>query len=231
MNKALAQNFVIIVAGGSGKRVGGELPKQFQLAGGIPVLLHSLNTFRQSDPQAKIILVLPEEHFKTWDDIKCSYGINAEISIVAGGKERFYSVKNALDSIEAEEGMVAIHDAARPFITRDLVSACFKEAAKTGSAVPVAEVPYSLRKVKKDGTSKAVNRARLRIVQTPQVFKIEELKQAYQKKFSEEFTDDASVYEAAGFRVNILEGENRNIKITTAEDMEYADYIFQRGSK
>ncbi len=224
--------YAIIVAGGSGTRLGGDVPKQFRLINGIPMLAYSLMRFHEADNTTQIFLVLPAEHISHWESLEISKQIPH--TVVAGGKERFHSVKNALNAIASDDGrvtsagekeLVAIHDAARPLVSASLINNTFKEARRYGSAIPVTPVPYSLREKKNDKWV-ATDRRNYRIVQTPQVFNLSNLLQAYEQEFSNLFTDDASVYEAAGFDVNLMEGEDVNIKVTTADDMEWVKFKF-----
>jgi 2-C-methyl-D-erythritol 4-phosphate cytidylyltransferase len=219
-------NFAIIVAGGSSSRFGKVTPKQFSLVNGLPIIAYSLKTFYEAVPAIKIILVLAESHFQTWEDLVIKHSIHIPHSVVAGGAERFFSVKNALESISKNnfhphtQQLVAIHDAARPLVSVSLIREAFRLATQTGSAVPVVDVLYSLRKLNAAG-SKAVKRSDYKIVQTPQVFNLELLSASYNQNYSPLFTDDASVYEAAGNTVTLFEGEPQNIKITTQEDMDW----------
>ncbi len=222
--------FAIIVAGGSGTRLGGDIPKQFRLINGIPMLACSLMRFHEADKETRIFLVLPAEHISYWESLEISKQIPH--TVIAGGRERFHSVKNALNAIAGDEGrvtnagekeIVSIHDAARPLVSALLINNTFKEAKRYGSAIPVTPVPYSLRE-KKDDKWVATDRRNYRVVQTPQVFNLVNLLEAYEQEFSNFFTDDASVYEAAGFEVNLVEGEEQNIKVTTSEDMEWVSW-------
>ena len=226
--------YSIIVAGGSGTRLGGDIPKQFRLINGIPMLAYSLMRFHEADNTTRIFLVLPAQHICYWESLEISRQIPH--TVVAGGKERFHSVKNALNAIKGTEDkgqgteekiLVSIHDAARPLVSVLLINNTFKEAKRYGSAIPVTPVPYSLREKKNDKWV-ATDRTNYRIVQTPQVFNLSNLLQAYEQEFSSLFTDDASVYEAAGFDVNLTEGEDINIKVTTTEDMDWVEWKLRR---
>lgn len=215
-------SYSIIVAGGSGTRIGGDIPKQFQLIGNLPMLAYSLLRFHEADADTQIILVLPEYYIPYWKDLVLKYTIIVPHQIVKGGKERFHSVKNALDSMEdkGDNAVISIHDAARPLVSKALILHSFSEARIKGSAIPVIDLPYSLRK-KEKGKWISVNRNDYKIVQTPQVFNLRDLQMAYKQPYSSLFTDDASVFESAGFEVHLIEGENNNIKVTTEEDMEW----------
>ena len=193
------------------------------------MLAHSLIRFHEASPEIKIILVLPEQFISYWQKQEISRQIPHRV--VAGGKERFHSVKNALSAIQGtgdkgqgtEKSLVSIHDAARPLVSVELIRKTFTAAAQFGSAIPVTEVPYSLRKQENDKWI-AADRADYRIVQTPQVFNLENLFSAYEQEFSSNFTDDASVYEATGNEVHLIEGESANIKVTTPEDLDWVNY-------
>ncbi|MDR0941912.1 MAG: 2-C-methyl-D-erythritol 4-phosphate cytidylyltransferase [Bacteroidales bacterium] len=209
---------VLLVAGGKGLRMQSETPKQFMLLAGTPVLLRCLEAFYAYSPIINIIVVLPQEHIAYWQELCRTYNCTIEHTIVAGGVERFYSVQAGLAHIDAN-GFVAIHDGVRPFVSQACIARGFACARQNGSAVPVVDSIDSLRIV--DGqTSKIIDRTTIKRVQTPQIFTVEKLKQAYRQQYSPAFTDDASVWESAGFTVALYEGEERNIKITTQADLE-----------
>ncbi|MBI5540569.1 MAG: 2-C-methyl-D-erythritol 4-phosphate cytidylyltransferase [Bacteroidia bacterium] len=215
--------FVIIVAGGIGLRMGASTPKQFLNLQGIPVLMHTITKYYAYDPYINIILVLPTEHFSTWESLCEKYQFHVKHEIVAGGETRYQSVKNGLASISSE-GIVAVHDGVRPLVSKELIELCFKEALKNDNAIPCVEVNETVREIFKDG-NKQLNRNNIKLIQTPQVFKTEILKKAYELPFSVEFTDDASVIEKAGFKINLVVGEKSNIKITTEIDLKIAEYL------
>jgi 2-C-methyl-D-erythritol 4-phosphate cytidylyltransferase len=220
----LMKKTAIIVAGGIGSRLNAETPKQFIPIGGIPMLAYSIKAFHQYDPEMEIIVVLPEGFADQWRQLSHAINLNIPIKIVHGGSERFHSVQNALHAINHKEGLVAIHDAARPFVTQLLIDSTFNHAERSGSAIPAIPVKDSLRiKVLNEWT--AADRTKFHAVQTPQVFDLARLKAAYLQEYMPEFTDDATVYEKAGNRVNLIEGEENNIKITTARDLEFAEFI------
>lgn len=216
---------VIIVAGGSGKRMQSALPKQFMMLGGLPVVAHTINTFSEALPGAEIVVVLPEEHIPLWRNLAARFDI-AVHRCIAGGKERFHSVKNGLDALSEEVEYVAVHDGVRALATKKMILRVQLAAEERGAAIPVTEVVDSYRRV--DGSeSYIVPRSELRIVQTPQTFSAELLRRAYEQPFSDKFTDDASVVEALGAKITLVEGERRNIKLTTPEDMLIAERLLE----
>ncbi len=221
----MAKRGVIIVAGGSGRRMQSALPKQFMMLGGLPVVAHTINTFSEALPGAEIVVVLPEEHIPLWRNLAARFDIAVHRSI-AGGKERFHSVKNGLDALSEEVEYVAVHDGVRALATKKMILRVQLAAEETGAAIPVTEVVDSYRRV--DGSeSYIVPRTELRIVQTPQTFSAELLRRAYEQPFSDKFTDDASVVEALGAKITLVEGERRNIKLTTPEDMLIAERLLE----
>ena len=216
---------VIIVAGGSGKRMQSALPKQFMMLGGLPVVAHTINTFSEALPGAEIVVVLPEEHIPLWRNLAARFDI-AVHRCIAGGKERFHSVKNGLDALSEEVEYVAVHDGVRALATKKMILRVQLAAEERGAAIPVTEVVDSYRRV--DGSeSYIVPRSELRIVQTPQTFSAALLRRAYEQPFSDKFTDDASVVEALGAKITLVEGERRNIKLTTPEDMLIAERLLE----
>ena len=216
---------MIIVAGGSGKRMQSALPKQFMMLGGLPVVAHTINTFSEALPGAEIVVVLPEEHIPLWRNLAARFDI-AVHRCIAGGKERFHSVKNGLDALSEEVEYVAVHDGVRALATKKMILRVQLAAEERGAAIPVTEVVDSYRRV--DGSeSYIVPRSALRIVQTPQTFSAALLRRAYEQPFSDKFTDDASVVEALGAKITLVEGERRNIKLTTPEDMAIAERLLE----
>lgn len=221
----MAKRGVIIVAGGSGKRMQSALPKQFIMLGSLPVVAHTINTFSEALPGAEIVVVLPEEHIPLWRNLAARFDV-AVHRCIAGGKERFHSVKNGLDALSSEVEFVAVHDGVRALASKKMILRVQLAAEETGAAIPVTEVVDSYRRV--DGTeSYIVPRSELRIVQTPQTFSASLLRRAYEQPFSESFTDDASVVEALGAKITLVEGERRNIKLTTPEDMLIAERLLE----
>ena len=217
---------VIIVAGGSGKRMQSAIPKQFMLLGGMPVVARTINTFSEALPGAEIVVVLPEEHLAMWKNLAARFDV-AVHKCVAGGKERFHSVKAGIDALSDNVTSIAVHDGVRALISKKLIIRATLAVEDNEAVIPVINVVDSYRRVTADG-SEIVPRSELRIVQTPQIFKSETLRRAYEQVFDASFTDDASVVEATGVSITLVEGEDSNIKLTTPEDMEWAEWFLQR---
>lgn len=215
---------IIIVAGGSGVRMGSSVPKQFLPLGTKPILMHTVECFFRFNNQINIILVLPEDQIDYWHDLCAKYNFYLPHTVVVGGSTRYLSVKNGLTKVD-KGGLVGVHDGVRPLVSQDTIRRCFSEAETYGSAVPVMPSSESVRILDADGRSRAVNRAAVRMVQTPQVFRSEVIKKAYLTPYSDMFTDDASVVEAAGFDVHLTDGNPENIKITTPDDLVYAEML------
>jgi 2-C-methyl-D-erythritol 4-phosphate cytidylyltransferase len=220
------KKYVIIVAGGSGTRMGNEIPKQFLLVNNLPVLMHTINCFLEYDLNIKIIMALPESQIVFWNELCNTYNFSKQMQIVKGGKERFESVKNAL-SVITGDGLVAIHDGVRPLVSVETIKLCFETAQNYGNAVPVFALNESVRKIDNE-ISYAVNRSEFRIVQTPQVFQIKLIQQAYMQQYCKDFTDDASVLERKGIKINLVEGNRENIKITTPVDLIIAEALLRK---
>lgn len=216
---------IIIVAGGKGLRMGGEIPKQFIPIGGKPVLMHTVEAFYNFNNDIKIILVLPESHQAYWRELCERYSFNIPHKITTGGETRFHSVKNGLALID--EGIVGVHDGARPFASKDLIKECFTQAETKKAVIPVIAATDSLRELLDNEKSKIIDRSKIVLVQTPQVFEVSTLKKAYEMEFNDTFTDDASVIEAMGIDVCLVKGENSNIKITTPIDLKIGELILQ----
>lgn len=225
----MAKRGVIIVAGGSGRRMGGALPKQFMMLDNEPILARSINRMHEALPAAEIVVVLPEEHVELWKNIAARFDV-ARHKIAIGGKERFHSVKNGLTALSDEVAIVGIHDAVRPLASKKLIIKLFLEAENNTAVIPVVAPIDSYRIVEGDN-SRIIDRSSLRMVQTPQLFQAEALRKAYEQPFSATFTDDASVMEAAGHKVTLVEGERENIKITTPSDMLIAEAIINAESE
>ena len=221
------KNYVIIVAGGSGKRIGGETPKQFLPLNGIPVLMHAMNAFWGSKTKPEIYLVLPALLHNYWSGLCKEYNFDVPHQLIVGGEERYHSVKNALNKL-AGEGFVAIHDGVRPIVTGDLIDRCYKQALVLGNAIPAVAANDSIRHSAKNHKSTPLNRNEIFLVQTPQVFNLKQLKEAYKQEFDKNFTDDASVIERSGEEVFLIEGERTNIKITFPQDIEIAELLLKR---
>ncbi len=218
---------IIIVAGGSGQRCGGGIPKQFKILGGRPVLALTIDAFVRAVPEARIVVVLPSEWIGFWRDLSARFEI-APHRIVEGGATRFHSVRNGLSALSGSEKIVAVQDAVRPLPSAALIRRTLAAAALHGAAVPVVAPVDSFRETTDGTTSHPVDRSRLRIVQTPQAFRAEVLSKAYEASYDERFTDDASVVEAAGYDVCLCEGERSNLKITTPEDFAVAEALLAR---
>lgn len=216
-------NNVIIVAGGKGLRMGSELPKQFIPIGGMPILMHTIKAFYDFDTSINIILVLPESHQNYWTTLCREYKFLLAHKIATGGETRFHSVQNGLKLVD--EGIVAVHDGARPFASKELIDRCFENANKLKAIIPVIDSTDSLREVQQDGTSRIIDRSKIKLVQTPQVFTVDVLKKAYQAEYTNIFTDDASVVEATGINIHMVKGEVTNIKVTTPFDLKIGELI------
>ncbi|WP_195372396.1 MULTISPECIES: 2-C-methyl-D-erythritol 4-phosphate cytidylyltransferase [Parabacteroides] len=227
------RKYVLIVAGGKGLRMGGDLPKQFIPLEGKPVLMHTLEAFHRWDASAELVLVLPEDHQSYWNMLCREIGCKVPHRIASGGETRFHSVRNGLQFLSEEIGntsgrnekvLIAVHDGVRPFVSSEVIAACFGEAEKSGAAIPVIPMIDSLRETDEKG-SHPVDRSRYFAVQTPQVFCSELLLKAYGQEFSALFTDDASVVEAMGEVIHMVTGNRENIKITTPFDLLVAESL------
>lgn len=214
------KKFAVIVAGGSGSRMKNAISKQFMELQDLPVLMHTLNAFSKYDSDIDIILVLPENQVEFWRELCKKHNFKTDHKIAMGGKTRFHSVKSGLDLID-EDGIVFIHDGVRPLVSVQTLQNCFETAVEKGNALPVIPVAESIRFVNDTG-NKSVDRAKYFIVQTPQTFKVGIIKDAFQQKYSDKFTDDASVLESFGKTINLVKGNRENIKITWTEDLVVA---------
>lgn len=216
---------VIIVAGGKGLRMGNDLPKQFIPIGGKPVLMRTIEAFYRFDRDINIILVLPVSHQDYWKSLCEEYNFSIEHTIANGGETRFHSVKNGLALVT--NGLVGVQDGVRPFGSVEMIKRCFDAAREYPAVIPVIDSTDSLREVVDEDKSRIVDRSKIRLVQTPQVFDVNVLKKAYQTDFKETFTDDASVVEAMGVDVHLVKGEVTNIKITTPLDLKIGELIIR----
>lgn len=223
------KRYVIIVAGGKGLRMGGEIPKQFLPVGGKPVLMRTVEAFYQTGAEIGIVLVLPREQQDYWKELCLQYDFQVPYVLADGGRTRFHSVQNGLQAIPDGEAdaLIAVHDGVRPFVSEQVIQACFDEAARQGAVVPVLDMVDSVRQLSEDGGSVAVDRSRLKLVQTPQTFRAGLLKSAYNQDFTERFTDDASVVESSGVPVALVPGNRENIKITTPFDLTIAEALLK----
>lgn len=264
------ENFALIVAGGSGTRMGHQLPKQFLEVAGKPVLMHTMTIFGDFDPAMQLFLVLPESYHALWQELCLNYGFHLSHRVVSGGNTRFASVKNGLEAISSE-GIVFIHDGVRPLVSSDTLSRCLETATLFGNAIPVVPVSESVRRMEGNTTSRAnqtgdtfagdsmgrdmrignaiagdstkrdssagiakagelshpIDRTGLVLIQTPQTFRLSLIREAYQQKYTPEFTDDASVLEKTGETIRLVEGNRHNIKITWPEDLLLADTLLK----
>lgn len=223
------KKYVIIVAGGKGLRMGGEVPKQFLPIGGKPVLMRTVEAFYQTDAETGIVLVLPQEQQSYWKNLCCQYDFRIPYILADGGCTRFHSVRNGLQVIPDEDSdtLIAVHDGVRPFVSPRVIQECFEAATRWGAVVPVLDMVDSVRQLSEDGSSMAVDRSCLKLVQTPQTFRADILKNAYRQEFTERFTDDASVVEASGVSVALVSGNRENIKITTPFDLKIAEALLK----
>lgn len=221
------KKYAIIVAGGKGLRMGNDIPKQFLPVGGKPVLMRTLEAFFESVPEVNLVLVLPASQQEYWQGLCRSYHFDIPCRIADGGATRFHSVANGLALVpDGEDTLIAVHDGVRPFVGAEVIRHCYEAAEQWGAVVPVIDVYETLRHLEADKeSSRTVNRADYRLVQTPQTFKGNLLKQAYACDYKPEFTDDASVMEAAGYEVRLVDGNRENIKITTPFDLSVAEAL------
>ncbi|MFR9503294.1 MAG: 2-C-methyl-D-erythritol 4-phosphate cytidylyltransferase [Rikenellaceae bacterium] len=216
---------VVIVAGGKGVRMGGDIPKQFRILGQAPILAHSINALAQGADPSQIVVVLPKDHIDYWQNLSSRFEV-AKHTVVEGGSERFYSVKAGIEALGEQIDVIAVHDGVRPLCSIELISRSLATARDFGAAIPVVAISDSVRCIDEQG-SKALDRSTLRAVQTPQIFDAAMLRRAYRQPYQPTMTDDASVVEAMGERVELCAGEKRNIKITTNEDLLYAQLILE----
>ncbi len=224
MQGELIRRFLIVVAGGTGTRMQSAVPKQFMPIGGIPILVHTLRQFHAWDKDLQLIVVMHADWIGQWHELAQTHCPEIVHQVVRGGQERFDSVKAGLACIADQEAIVGIHDAVRPLVSKATMQRCFDAAHRWGSAIPCVPVTDSIRMVVGSG-SKHIDRAALRAVQTPQCFSMDILQKAYQQTYQSTFTDDASVVEAAGFAVELVEGNRENIKITNPEDILVAESL------
>lgn len=204
--------------------MGGEIPKQYLPLKGKPLIIHSLERFQRFDPEIKFVVVMAPAHRELWDQLADTYEIARGLTIALGGANRFDSVKNGLTHVD-QESLTGIHDAVRPFVSQDTLARCYEAALHKGSAIPVTSMEESVRMLDAKGGSVYVDRSSLKRIQTPQVFRSDRIKQAYQQPYLRTFTDDASVYETAFGAPELVEGNRENIKITTPIDMQLAQLL------
>lgn len=219
-------DYIIVVAGGKGLRMGGDIPKQFLPVNGRPLLMRTLERFREYDEDINVILVLPKAQQDYWSQLCSEYDFHIPHQIADGGATRFHSVQNGLKLIpDTAQGIVGVHDGVRPFVSTDVIRHCYEAARVHKAVIPVTPVVETLRHINADGSGDNVLRSDYRLVQTPQTFDIQLLKQANKQQYRESFTDDASVVEGIGQKVTMVEGNRENIKITTPFDLIIAEAL------
>jgi 2-C-methyl-D-erythritol 4-phosphate cytidylyltransferase len=219
------KKYAVIVAAGSGLRMGSSVPKQFLLLHGKPVLWYTITAFLRTFDDIEVILVLPEKYIETGREISKTIVAPDRVRVVKGGETRFHSVKNGLAEIN-QPSIVFVHDGVRCLVTSDLIQRCYDVALEKGNAVPAVSSVDSLRVEKKDG-NEIVDRDKIKIIQTPQTFRSDILKAAFQQQYQEIFTDEASVVENTGVKINLVEGDETNIKFTRPLDMIIAEKFLQ----
>jgi 2-C-methyl-D-erythritol 4-phosphate cytidylyltransferase len=219
------KKYAVIVAAGTGSRMNSSIPKQFLLLKNRPVLFYAVNAFIKAYDDMQVILVLPEEHIAKGQEMIDGYFDNKRIHITAGGRTRFHSVQNGLSLIE-DESIIFVHDGVRCMVTADLIRRTGKAAEELGTAIPVVSLKDSARIIIENG-NKTIDRNVIKLVQTPQTFHSKILLPAYKIDFKEKFTDEASVVEAYGLKVNLIEGEENNIKITAPADLMLAEKLIE----
>jgi 2-C-methyl-D-erythritol 4-phosphate cytidylyltransferase len=215
----------IVTAGGLGKRMGSDLPKQFIEINGKPILMHTLQKLHAFDSKAQFILTLPSEWVEYWKSLQKRHEFHVDIQLVEGGKERFHSIKNALKLATGE--VIAIHDGVRPLVSVQTLQGLIDGISKFDAVIPIVGIKESVR-LMGENNSEPINRDLLRIVQTPQVFKKELINRAYEVEFTEKFTDDASVVEKLGVSIQLIQGNEENIKITSPIDLKIAEHIISK---
>ncbi|MBL7981711.1 MAG: 2-C-methyl-D-erythritol 4-phosphate cytidylyltransferase [Flavobacteriales bacterium] len=213
----------IIVAGGSGKRMGAAVPKQFLLLKGWPLLMWTIEAFHRYDAAMQLVVVLPKDHHATWQGLCAAHGFTVPHTLVSGGAERFHSTLEGLNAV-THEGLVAVHDGVRPLVGTALIARCFAAAEEHGAAIPVVPIASSVRELTEEG-SQAIDRSRLRAVQTPQCFRVPLLRRAFELPYDPAFTDEATLVERLGMDVHLVEGEEQNIKVTTPFDLRVAEVV------
>ena len=220
-----SEDFVIIVAGGKGLRMGSDIPKQFLPIGGKPVLMRTMERFREYSPTLQIILVLPKAQQDYWRQLCVEYHFSVDYQLADGGETRFHSVQHGLALIPDDaEGVVGVHDGVRPFPSVEVIRNCYETARTAKAVIPVIPVVETVRKLS-NSASVTVPRGEYRLVQTPQCFDIQLLKAANRQPYNDGFTDDASVVEAFGFDITLVDGNRENIKITTPYDLKIAEVL------
>lgn len=220
----MAKFSVIITAGGMGKRMSSSLPKQFMLVKEKPILMYTIELFYHFNASFQLILTLPQDWIQHWEELRLQHDFKIPHRIVSGGEQRYHSIKNALDFCSGD--YVLVHDGVRPMVSDETLRNCLDQSKKKDAVIPVAPVYESLRK-KTGAHTEIVDRSEYLLVQTPQVFKREVLEQAYKQPFHIGITDDAGLVEQAGFEISTVEGNVENIKITSQDDLKYAELYFK----
>jgi len=214
------EKVALIVAGGKGDRMNADIPKQFLLLNDLPILMHTIKQFSHFE---KIVLVLPNTQFENWKALCKQYNFTQKYTLVAGGETRFHSVKNGLEDID-ENCIVAIHDGVRPLVSKTLIDNLTETVSKNIGVIPVVPAKDSIRKIERKNSTH-IDRSNLYKVQTPQCFLSADIKSAYTQNYSKFFTDDASVFESYGGKISTILGEEKNLKITTQEDLKIAEVL------
>lgn len=220
------KRIAIIVAGGSGTRMGADIPKQFIALNGEPILMHTLRIFQGVQLVTDIILVLPESQIDFWAELCEKHAFTIKHTVVKGGETRFESVRNGLAKVNSLDCLVAIHDGVRPLVSVDVIENCYKAAEQFGNAIPALKPVESVR-LSDSASTYPTDREKVYLVQTPQVFKASIIKKCYETPWQPSFTDDASVVEFSGEKIHLVEGNRENIKITTPLDITIAEALLQ----
>ena len=221
------KHYAIIVAGGSGSRMHSTVPKQFLLLNGLPVLMHTISAFHNCQTQPQIIVVLPADSHEYWNTVCATHQFEIPHQLISGGETRFHSVKKGLGLIDEENAIVAVHDAVRPLITKEIIDESYDCATKYGNAIVAIKSRDSVRQIK-ENRSVSLVRDEIYLIQTPQTFQSAQLKKAYQQPYQVNFTDDASVVEQTGVNINLIGGSYQNIKITFPEDIAIAEFLLKQ---
>jgi 2-C-methyl-D-erythritol 4-phosphate cytidylyltransferase len=217
------KEYVILVAGGTGSRMKSEIPKQFIEVNGLPVLMHTVKAFRQYSAMLSLIIVLPADQFAFWDQLCSRHSFREDYQLVPGGETRFHSVKNGLSRVpDTDDALIAVHDGVRPVISREIIKNGFLKAAEYGTSVASVALKDSIRLVDKEGNNSSADRNAFRLIQTPQTFRADWMRKAFDQPYHPGFTDCASVMESSGHSITLIEGSYENIKITTPEDLNWA---------
>jgi 2-C-methyl-D-erythritol 4-phosphate cytidylyltransferase len=224
------KNYAIIVAGGSGKRMGSSIPKQFLEVNGLPLIMHTLYLFYRFDAKIQVIVVLPSSFITIWKELCTTHSFGFEHTVAEGGPTRYHSVKSGLKYVSNDNSLVAVHDAVRPLVSPEVIISVFRDADYYGNAVPVMPVRDSIRE-RIGADNRPLDRSKLFLVQTPQCFRTSILKKAYLQNYREEFTDDASLVEVDGGKIHLVEGNSENIKITKPSDLMIAEVMLKAGEK